>query len=68
MKAIIPIVFEVPDAEDQEDARAAAEQAAIDFLAFVKVSGYSSEAKSVTVHVDGVGELDVELGDPVLDL
>jgi hypothetical protein len=66
MKTTVPITFEVESLEAPEEltdreAYAAAEQAAFDFLSFVKVSGYSPDSESVEVHVDGHGKCRVRL-------
>lgn len=67
MRVSIPIFFDVeaPNAEDEElteqIAKEAAEAAAFDYLAFVEISGYSSDSAEVTTHVDGFGKCTVRL-------
>ena len=63
MKVSIQIEFIVPDAPDEEAAKAAASLAAYYYLGFVEVSNYGSDIEFVTVLVDGYGELDVMIGD-----
>ena len=65
MQVSIPVEFLVTadDELDEDVARQAAEQAAFDYLAFVKVSGHSSDTETVRVHVDGFGKCDVTLAE-----
>jgi len=67
MKVSIPVEFIVTTEEDgelfEDVAEVAAEQAAFDFLAFVKVSGYGSSVESVNVHVDGFGKCKVAIAE-----
>lgn len=69
MRVKIEIEFEietdVDDDELTEDvAKTAAELAAFDYLAFVKISGQSTDSERVEVHVDGFGECFVRLVEP----
>lgn len=64
----IPITFTVTSEVDDDDltqqrAEEAAETAARDFLAFVKVSGQSTDCDEVEVHVEGFGECTVSIED-----
>ena len=70
MKVRILIEFDVESMSSEDDnpltedhAKSAASQAAYDYLALVKVSGYTSEAESVEVHADGFGRCRVKLGE-----
>jgi hypothetical protein len=71
MKVKIGIEFEVSTDLDEDEygeltenrAKSAASQAAYDYLSFVKISGFSSDAESVEVDVDGFGECKVQLGE-----
>ena len=68
MRVKILVEFDVepeedPEAFDEAVAKGAASLAAYDYLALVKVSGYTSDAESVTVHVDGFGECRVKIGE-----
>ncbi len=70
MKVKILVEFEVEtnvyddEAPLTEDvAKAAASQAAYDFLSFCTVSGVNTDTEAVTVHVDGHGECQVKLGE-----
>lgn len=67
MKVKLLVEFEVEGLEDAElldhQAKSAASQAAYDYLAFVKVSGYTSDAESVVVDADGYGACRVRIGE-----
>ena len=66
MKVTIQVSFEVSSEEEELNemvARAAAEQAAYDYLSLVTVSGVNTDTSEVTVHVDGFGECLVSLAD-----
>lgn len=68
MKVMLPVAFEVesleaPDELTSLEAQSAAEQAVWDYLAFVKVGGYSTDSKEVEVHVDGHGPCKVRLAE-----
>ncbi len=52
----------VTDADEENAARAAASLAAWNFLALVEESTQGREVKSVTVHVDGYGPVEVAVG------
>jgi hypothetical protein len=62
MKVRILCEFEVPDAENERDAKAAASQAAWGFLSFCTATDANAGRDECTVHVDGVGELTVRIG------
>lgn len=67
----VKIEFEVTTDLDEEAhgeltearAKSAASEAAYQYLAFVKVAGYTSAADEVEVHVDGFGACTVKLGE-----
>lgn len=66
MIARIPIRFEVESLEapgelTAREAVSAAEQAAFDYLSFVKISGYSTDTQAVEIHLDGHGPCKVTL-------
>jgi len=64
MKVQIMVAFEVSSDEgelDEKTAKAAAEQAAFDFLSLVTVSGVNTDTEEVTVHVDGFGDCTVSI-------
>ena len=61
MRVKIGIEFEV-DTDDEGVAKSAASQAAYDHLAFIEISGYSSDTETVEVQVDGHGKVKVKLG------
>jgi len=68
MKVKLLVEFDVTSEVDGDElseahAKSAASQAVYDYLALVKVSGYTSEADEVTVHVDGYGACEVKLGE-----
>ena len=62
MKVKILIEFDV-DTDEEGVAKAAASQAAYDYLTFCTVSGVNTDTDEVTVHVDGYGECTVRLGE-----
>lgn len=69
MRVSININFDVEPADvcnehfNENVARAAAEEAALNHLSFVEISGYSSDSESVLVYVDGFGECEVRLAE-----
>ena len=62
MKTKILIEFDV-DTDDEHIAKAAASQAAYDYLTFCTVSGVNTDTDEVEVHVDGHGNALVRLGE-----
>lgn len=68
MKVKIAIEFEVEALEDddfemtEDIAKSAASVAAYDYLAFVEVSGRSTDSEEVEVRVDGFGTFNVKVG------
>ena len=71
MKVKILVEFDVTSNEDPDEcgelteavAKGAASQAAWDYLAFVKIAGYSSSAEKASVNVDGFGKCSVAIGE-----
>lgn len=66
MKVTIPIEFEVTARTEGDEltegvVKIAAELAVYHFLAFVMVSGQTSDVENVEVHVDGFGSCIVSL-------
>lgn len=66
MKVQVQVTFEVSSEEEGLNelvAKAAAEQAAFDYLSLVTVSGVNTDTDEVFVHVDGFGECMVSIAD-----
>lgn len=63
MKVKIHVEFEVPDAEDERIAKAAASVAAWEYLAFCTAIGVNAGREECRVHVDGAGEYTVKIGE-----
>jgi len=62
MRVKILCEFEVPGTDDERVARSAASLAAYEYLSFCTVEDVNPGREECSVHVDGVGEFVVRIG------
>ncbi len=63
MKVKILVEFDVPDTDDEDVAKAAADMAAYEYLAFCTALDINAGRNKCEVHVDGHGAFEVRIGE-----